>query len=56
MKAITATTIARLMLEIIIIRLGERRSLSAPPKSIKKARGIAPTMRTVPNAKPEPVI
>jgi len=49
------TTTERRTFEPNIRERGEKRSVSAPPKTISAARGIAAATRTVPRASPEPV-
>ncbi len=50
-----AITTARIAFELSIRLRGDHRSLSAPPSSMKAARGTAAVMSTVPSATPEPV-
>ena len=53
--ATAATSTVRAEAVIIMIRRGDTRSVTAPPSSIKPARGIAPTMLIVPSAMLDPV-
>jgi hypothetical protein len=53
---ITVTQIVRAVAVPIIILRADMRSLTAPPISIRRARGIAPAIMIAPIATAEPVI
>jgi len=53
--ATVPTTSARINAVVISTRRGDRRSVTAPPTSIRAVRGIVAVIRIVPSASFEPV-